>query len=449
MLWRHLCLVRALSAAGLLACSMLGTSARAGSETEPAAAPPEVVTETVPVLEGQKSGDLFVEVRGDGQDKVRFRLKNQSAKRLNVVIPPGLVASSTVGQGAAGGAGGFQSMGLGSVSNRPGAFGQFRVAANESGLRSIDVADPDRSGVVTVPAGKEIEFHIPAVCLNYGLTTPAPRHKFRLVDVNDYSRDPRVRKALRSLATIGTSQGVAQAVMWNVCNNLSFEQMMAQAGGKVLNVYEVSMAARIVEAIDASGTSELIDPAYLTHGRVFVRLQGEGALAKDADRLGIDLDGKYLLGLPVGLVGRDEMPEAMGPALFLNIGLAAGANGETRGRISVSHLPAGGAWTPLGKTSFNEAATLDDGAALARTLDRALAQAFVIAKVARRSTGVTTLRLENHLPFTVANVTIKPTGSSGSVAIPYPGLGIGPARSVLAPIQAPAGVVERVELNGL
>ncbi len=54
---------------------------------------------------------------------------------------------------------------------------------------------------------------------------------FKLMDVDDYTKDPRVRTALRSLATYGTSHGVAQAVMWNVCNDLPFQTMLEQGSG--------------------------------------------------------------------------------------------------------------------------------------------------------------------------------------------------------------------------
>ena len=115
MLWRHLCLVRAITAAGLLTFSTL--SALAAGEPEEPIPGADADAETVKVLEAEKAGTLAVEVRGNGQDRVRVSLKNNSSKRLNVVLPPGLVASSAMGQGGGGpggggGGGGFQSMGL-------------------------------------------------------------------------------------------------------------------------------------------------------------------------------------------------------------------------------------------------------------------------------------------------------------------------------------------------
>ena len=97
MLWRHLCLVRAITAAGLLTCSTLGASA--ASEPDEPIPGVEAQAETVKVLDAEKAGTLAVEVRGQGQDRVRVSLKNTSSKRLNVVLPPGLVASSATAQG--------------------------------------------------------------------------------------------------------------------------------------------------------------------------------------------------------------------------------------------------------------------------------------------------------------------------------------------------------------
>ena len=132
--------------------------------------------------------------------------------------------------------------------------------------------------------GETVELNIPAVCLNFGWPTPTPRDKFTLMTVEDYTTNPRIRKALRSLATYGTSLGVAQSVMWRVCNDLSFEAMLEQ-GGKVMNSHEVALAARFVEALDSSSASDLVDPSTLTGGRIFVRVRGEGSLDDEARRL--------------------------------------------------------------------------------------------------------------------------------------------------------------------
>jgi len=445
MLWRHLCLVRAWSAAGLSTCLIFAASAFAEPEEPTPVA--GAVTETVRVLDARKAGDIELEVRGQGQDRVRLAIRNTSEKRLNVLLPPGLVASSLPGQ-----RGGFQSMGLGTPTNQPSGFGQFKPAAGgDAGFQSIPTkpADADLSAL-TVPAGETVRIDLPAVCLNYGLPTPNARDRFELMDVDEYTPDVRARKTLRSLATMGTSHGVAQAAVWNVYNDVAFNEMLPRARS-VVNPHEVALASRFVEALDTSAESEMLDPAYLKESRLFIRVSGEGDLAQDASHLEETLDGLHLMGLPLRVVRGDERPVASAPALFMNVTLTASQTGETRGRIVVTRSTGQDRWVPFGKTSFveNSSVSVLDGPTLVRALDRAMASAFVSVKMAHQGTSSTRLKVENRLPFTISSVTIKPKGSAGAEVAPFAKLGIGPARTGQVSIQAAGGSIDRVQLNGL
>ena len=137
--------------------------------------------------------------------------------------------------------------------------------------------------------------------------------------------------------------------------------------------------------------------------------------------------------------------------MHLKVTLTGSWTGETRGRILVSHATPSESWTPLGMTTFTEGSTVSvlDGLGLVRALDHALAAAFVSVQPAKHGSRSTTLKIENLLPFTITHVMIKPSGSSGSVSVPFKGVGIGPARAALVPIEASGGTVSRVELNGL
>jgi hypothetical protein len=407
-----------------------------------------VSTETVELLKASKAGNLKVVARGHGADRVRLSLRNTSTKRLNVVLPPGLVAASTAGQGRGGG--GLQSIGLGMMSNRPGSFGLFQGTQSSRGLSSVPVERSLRGSAVAVPVGETLELTLPGVCLNYGLPAPSGHHTFKLMDVDDYSTDTRVRKALRSLCLYGTSQGVAQAVMWRVCNNLPFETMASEASN-VMNQHEIALAARFVESVEESGEGDLVDSSQWTHDRVFVWARGEGAAGDEARRLSDQLEKSGLFGLPAHVVDDEELPTASGPALYLRVVLGSGKAGEMRGRVAVSYCSVAGEWMPLGKATLQESASLSamDGETLSRAVERAVATAFVSVKPAKRSVGSTTLRVENRLPFTLSGVTLKAGNSAGSPTVPYEGVGIGPARSALLPIQAAGAVIERVELNGL
>jgi hypothetical protein len=459
MLWRHLYLVRAWSAAGLVGGMMLLGGAVATAQppapapvgAEPSAPPAEVASDTVDLLAAGKSGDLLVTARGHGQDKVKITLRNSTKRRLNVIIPPGLVAAAKVAQGAgAGGGRGMQSIGLGAVGNGEGAFGEFQ-GGGAGGLRSIPTIGEARTRSVAVPAGATVDLTIRGVCLNYGLPAPTPRDTLVVMDVDTYTSDPKIRKALRTLATVGTSHGVAQAVMWRLCNDLPFEAMIEQSG-KLMNVTEIALATRFVEAIEESTSSDLLEPAALTDARILVQLEGQGQLAADARRIAGQLEGLRILGLPVKVVDGDTQPPGSAPALGLRVVLTDAKVGETRGRIVVSSCARPDAWTPLGHVGLRETSSISvvDGATLARAIDRAVSGAFVSVKPARRAVGSTTLKIENRLPFTISNLVVRAGNSAGAPSVPFEAVGVGPARSALLPIQAAtASMFEHVELNGL
>jgi len=457
MLWRHLCLVRAWSAAGLVSGLMIfGTApamAQVAAPLDAEAAPldadaahlADLVTDQVDLLGASQRGDLIVTATGQGQDRVRLSIRNTSPRRLQVVIPPGLVAASAAGQGGRG----LQSMGLGAATNRPGAFGQFQLAG-APGLRSMPLDEDRKTPSLTVPVGEKLELSIPAVCLNFGLPSPTPRDRLTLMDVETYSQDPRMARALRSLAIYGTSQGVAQAVMWHVGNDLPFETMAAE-GTKVVNRHELALAARFVEALDLSTDADLVDPRRLADRRIYVSIRGEGGLREEAARLAEQVDGLYLMGLPVRTVGSDQVPEAAPPALLVRVLITDSKVGETRGKVAVSYCSEEDQWQPLGQFKFQEGSSLSvlDSAGLLQGLDQAIAAEFVSVRVARRNRGSTTLRLENRLPFTVAAALIKAGDSAGAPTVRFDEVGAGPARFALLPIQAATGTIARVELNGL
>ncbi len=452
-----------LPAAALFAWSSLvpvrPVAAQATLDLKPAASAESVpVTgSTVSILDAQRAGDLDVSIRGAGADHVKFTVKNKSDRRLNVVLPPGLVASAATAQGG----GGFQSMGLGTLTDQPGRFGQFARGPVETapGFRSVpaDASIPAAAAPaarstegVGVGAGQTVEFNLPSVCLNFGAPTPTPTNVFSLVSVDEYTQDLRARKALRSLALLGTSQGVAQAVVWNVFNGMTAEQMIRQAS-KYLNAGEISVAARFIEALDASGSHDPVDAAAFREGRVLVRVRGEGNLGKVAARLNDELKGTQIFGLPVQVVTEGDAAQARPASVLLDVMLSGGENGKARGRVLVRTNSALSGWTRLGGVDLGGNLNLlaVTGESLADVLDRAVAAQFVTATPGRRGAGTVQFRIVNKLPLTLEDVVVRTGKDEDAALVTLEDLGVGPNRAALAPIRAAAGQVERVTFNGL
>ena len=363
-----------------------GSGRRAASRPEPSAPPADVATETVDLLEAGKAGDLTVVAHGQGQDKVQMTIRNTTKRRLNVIIPPGLVAASKVAQAGGGGGGRLQSIGLGSVTNREGAFGEFQADAPAAGLRSIPATGEAAPGPWPSPPGESIDVSIPGVCLNYGLPAPTGRDTLTVMDVDTYTTDPRIRKALRSLATLGTSHGVAQAVMWHLCNDLPFELMLEQSG-KVMNAIgdrPGRAVRRGPRRVDGAGSAS--KPSALTESRIFVQVEGQGPLASEAQRLNVKLDGPPRPG-PADQGGRrrDDAP-LLGPGPRHQ-----GDPDRLQGRRDPradrgQHARPGPTPGPPGNVAFRENSSVSvlDGPDPGPVIDRAVAGAFVSVKPARR-----------------------------------------------------------------
>src|SRR5207253_2470496 len=108
---------------------------------------------------------------------------------------------------------------------------------------------------------------------------------------------------------------------------------MAERSAKTMNLRELALAARFIEALDLSTASDLVDPIYLTESRLFVRVVGEGTVQKDAERLAREVDGLRVLGLPIRRLepgaGRSHQATALKvenrlPFTLVNVDLKAG-----------------------------------------------------------------------------------------------------------------------------
>ena len=172
MLWRHLCLVRAGMAAGLVSGLMFIGASAATAQTKPPVAvrtpsPRPGRSECRPrqsiACRPARPATSPWSLAATARNAFHLSIRNRSTRRLNVIVPPGLVAASSVGQGGGGGGGrgGMQSMGLGSAANREGAFGDFQGTGGPAGLRSIGASDEPRSREVAVPIGETIELTHP------------------------------------------------------------------------------------------------------------------------------------------------------------------------------------------------------------------------------------------------------------------------------------------------
>ena len=304
---------------------------------------------------------------------------------------------------------------------------------------------------IAVPVGETIELNIPAVCLNYGWPTPTGRDKFTLMTVEEYTTNSRIRKALRSLATYGTSLGVAQSVMWRVCNDLSFEAMVEQ-GGKVMNSHEVALAARLSGARRVDRRATWSTPPQLSTGRIFVQVHGEGISIPRPGGWRVSSTACVYSELPLQIAESEETSDRCRPGDDAQRDFDQCQAGETRGAIVASTCSVDGAWLPLGKVAFrdNSSSQRPRRHHLVESHRPCRCRGLRDGEAGPPDAGFDDTQGRKPAPLHGDNLVVRAGTSSGAPPVAFEGVGVGPARSVLLPIQAAtASLVERVEINGL
>jgi hypothetical protein len=403
---------------------------------------PVLSDQTISVLDAQSTGLAEIVLRGQGADQVKCSIRNTSERRLNIIFPPGLVAAAASGQG-------FQSMGLGTPTDHPGRFGRFSSNAVAGGFRSVSL-NPEPAPDLSLSPGEAADLDLPSVCLNFGAPTPTPRDQFTLTTIEAFSPDPRVHRALKSLAILGTSQPVAQAVMWHVANDMTFSQLASQAT-RYLNGYDIAAAARFVDTLDSSSTGQIIDLADLQQGRIFILMNAQGTLGKVTDRVRSELDHASLLGLPITAVESLDPLQVRPGTFVLDVELSPGTKGETLARVNARYRTAFGSWNRIANFGTSSAAKLADisGIELAQALDHAMAQNLIRLEPVRRGQGVTTFKVTNRFPLTLGNLHVKAGKAADAPVVTIDAVGIAPLRSGRISVPAANATVQSASLNGL
>ena len=236
MLWRHLCLVRAGLAAGLVSgltfmgastataqtttagCDRSASPRRAGRLWRPR---PSILT---PASQGRRSRQSSLAGQGHGTcssvDSEPVDPPVECYRAAGTWSP----ASATGQPGGGGGAGACRAWVWAPqpIAMEPSATFRARAPPTACG----------RSGPPTNPAharcrsgGRDDRLDLPAVCLNYGLADPySSRYFHARWQVEEYSSEPARSQGFAEPGNLWTpSLGVAQSVMWRVCNDLPFE----------------------------------------------------------------------------------------------------------------------------------------------------------------------------------------------------------------------------------
>ena len=80
----------------------------------------------------------------------------------------------------------------------------------------------------SVPAERVARIEYSSVCLKHGAVTPRRGNVYRLVRVEEFSKDPRLAELLKRVAGRQGEQAALQAAAWHLANEMSWEELAAK-----------------------------------------------------------------------------------------------------------------------------------------------------------------------------------------------------------------------------
>jgi len=141
--------------------------------------------------------------------KANVLIKNLTGKPLSLQLPSAFAGVPVLAQGMMGG-------GMGGMGGGGGA------QAGGGGM------DGGGMGDFMIPPERMRKVAVKTVCLEHGKQDPNPRMAYKIVPLEQFTTDPRVRVLCEALGKGQVAQNTAQAVAWHMLDGLTWEQLAAK-----------------------------------------------------------------------------------------------------------------------------------------------------------------------------------------------------------------------------
>jgi len=180
----------------------------------------------VSLFDGMSGGALTVKVVAQNALYGSLYIENTSQKPLTVEMPDSFVAVQVLrqfgggGRGATGGAaGGAQAMG-GGMAGGGMAGGGMAGGGGGGGMFSVP---PERTA--------KVPYH--SVCLEHGKNDPDPTTRYKVVPVDEYTKDDQLSALLSLVGSKSIDPQVAQAAAWHLANKLSWDDLTVKRSNEI------------------------------------------------------------------------------------------------------------------------------------------------------------------------------------------------------------------------
>ncbi len=204
----------------------------------------EATTTVRPAITSPSAIDLFAAME-DGlveakfvarsSSKGRLVLKNNTQSPLQIQIPDAFIGVPVLTQGGfgGGGGGGFGGGGGG------GGGGQQSVGGGGGGLGGGGGGlggGGGGGGQFNIAPEKVERIDLPLLCLDHGLRDPSASKPYEIRPIEQHIDRPAVIEVVKAFARGELPRGAAQAAVWHLNNDVSWQQLAAKLTGTARNL---------------------------------------------------------------------------------------------------------------------------------------------------------------------------------------------------------------------
>ncbi len=193
------------------ACLMAPALARAvdGSGATSQSGQARAEARTVELFEAMERGEIGVKLIPKDSSEWRLLVENKTDQPLSVKVPEAFAGVPVLAQIGNQGIGGQNLLGGG-------------------GAQAGGIGGGMGMGMFNIPPEKVGQLRLPGVCLEHGKKEPRPRIPYEIKRIEQVADQPAVHELVRLLGARKVPQRVAQAAVWNLNNDLSWQQLAAK-----------------------------------------------------------------------------------------------------------------------------------------------------------------------------------------------------------------------------
>ncbi len=243
--------VVALAVAGL---GLLTSLSHAGTKSERSSSRPisklsfDAAAESVEFFKGMEDGVLETKVIATGPMGGSLLITNHTDQPLTVEMPQAFVTVHVLkqfggmggggggmgGGGMGGGQGGGQGGGNQNQGGGMGGGGQGGGGMGGGGMGGGGQGGGGGAGFFSIPPEKTVRVPYVSVCLEHGKADPTPRATYKIVPVEEYTKDPVLQEMISMVGSGKLPPQGAQAAVWTRTDNLSWHELASKFSYNVL-----------------------------------------------------------------------------------------------------------------------------------------------------------------------------------------------------------------------